>query len=60
MFSAVRVSIFFVCSTVRFSKAWAATIKIPSKSPEVMVVSVPIVPMASWPKAAKKSWAIGP
>ena len=40
--------------------AATATIKMPSKSPEVMVVSVPMVPTASWPKAAKKSWATGP
>ncbi len=44
------------CSTVRFSSAWTAIIRIPSRSPEVMVVGDPMVPTASWSKAAKKSY----
>jgi hypothetical protein len=46
---------------VHFSSACTAIIKIPAMSPElIVVVSEPICPNPSWPKAAKKSCAIGP
>ncbi len=57
---ALRASICSLWSSVRLSSACTATIRIPFISVEVMVVGVPMVPMPSLPKAAKKSWAAGP
>ena len=42
------------------SSSWMAIIMIPAIFPLLMVVSVPMVPIPSCPKAAKKSWAVGP
>jgi hypothetical protein len=38
----------------------SAIIRIPARSPELIVVSETICPTPSWPKATKKSCAMGP